>query len=76
MSICRILDKRGASKATPRHISAPSCLDILVADETTPPDTIASPECGRRWKLLHRGQPFVRFRVDDGRDPEIYDVWP
>jgi DNA-directed RNA polymerase subunit RPC12/RpoP len=43
------------------------------------PDTIACPECGHRGGFLHYTTEVsrsVRFRVDDGRDPEIYDVWP
>ena len=43
------------------------------------PETIACPECGQRGGFLHYTTEVsrsVRFRVDDGRDPEIFDIWP
>ena len=43
------------------------------------PETVACPECGRRGGFLHYTTEVsrsVRFRVDESRDPEIYDVWP
>jgi hypothetical protein len=43
------------------------------------PDTVTCPECGSRGSFLHRTTKLSsspRFRIDGGREPEIYDVWP
>ena len=43
------------------------------------PETIGCPECGQRGRFLHYTTEVsrsVRFRIDDGRDLEIFDVWP
>lgn len=43
------------------------------------PDTVVCPERGNRGSFMHRTirlSSSTRFRIDDGRKPEIYHVWP
>jgi DNA-directed RNA polymerase subunit RPC12/RpoP len=43
------------------------------------PGTVTCPECGSRGSFMHRTTRLsssARFRIDEGREPEIYDVWP
>jgi hypothetical protein len=42
-------------------------------------DSVTCPECGNTGSFLHRVTHLSAskvFRVNTGREPEIYDVWP
>lgn len=49
------------------------------AQERHSAETVTCPECGNRGGFLHRVTHLSAsrvFRVNVGREPEIYDVWP
>ena len=49
------------------------------AQERHTADTVTCPECANRGSFLHRITHLSAsrvFRVNRGREPEIYDVWP